>query len=137
MTTDDNNEVVVGHCFYNCENGTTSAKTRPSLSPINTPTYRIKIHNLTAAVCKDLNRDGRLCGKCEKGYHPPVYSYSYKCIKCPNRWYNWLKFIAETWPVLKPSDGFKAGQTASKRFSNVTELSPPAFKPAGRFRSLP
>ena len=46
----------------------------------------------------------------------------------------------KTWPVLKPSDGFKAGRTASKRarrFSNVTELSPTALKPAGRFCSLP
>ena len=46
----------------------------------------------------------------------------------------------KTWPVLKPSDGFKAGQTASKRarrFSNMTELLPTALKPAGRFRSLP
>ena len=102
MTTDDSNEVVVGHCFYNCENGTTSAKTRINrvYHPINTPTHRTKIHNLTAAVCKDLNRDGRLCGKCEKGYYPPVYSYSYKCIKCPNRWYNWLKFIVEAFVPL-------------------------------------
>ena len=48
----------------------------------------------------------------------------------------------KTWPILKPSDGpdgFEAGPTASKRarrFSNVTELSPTALKPAGRFRNF-
>ena len=45
-------------------------------------------------MCDDLNRNGQLCGKCKKGFAPPVYSYSLKCVNCMDYSLNWLKYIA-------------------------------------------
>ena len=103
MTWDDvHNTTVVGHCFHNCENGSTSNRDRINrvYHPINNATFHIRPASLSSAVCGYLNRDGRLCGKCAKGYYPPAYSYSTKCVKCSNKWINWVKFVAEAFGPL-------------------------------------
>ena len=103
MTWDDiHNTTVVGHCFHNCENGSTSNRNRINrvYHPINNSSYQTAPGTLTEAVCGYLHRAGRLCGKCAKGYHPPAYSYTLKCVKCPNKWTNWVKFAAEAFGPL-------------------------------------
>ena len=103
MTWDDtHNTTVVGHCFFNCENGSASDNSRINrvYHPVNGPTLHISPSNLTKAVCGHLNRDGRLCGKCASGHFPPAYSYDLKCVSCPNKWYNWFIFAAEAFGPL-------------------------------------
>ena len=51
-------------------------------------------------MCADLNRHGRLCGRCKNGYALPVYSYDLACVKCDNYKYNWLKYLAVTFGPL-------------------------------------
>ena len=45
-------------------------------------------------LCKKYNRDGQLCGKCQKGFAPPVYSYSVSCVNCAEYTKNWVKYVA-------------------------------------------
>ena len=101
MTYDEKrNETVVGHCIYNCENGTESTKINRVYQPVNNYTLRIAPSNFTDRVCNYLNRTGRLCSECTNDHYPPVYSYTFECIECDIRWYNWLLFIAEAFVPL-------------------------------------
>ena len=94
MTYDEKrNETVVGYCVYNCVNGTRSKKINRVYQPVNNHTLHIVPSNFTDRVCNHLNRTGRLCGECTKDHYPPVYSYTFECIRCDSRWYNWLLFI--------------------------------------------
>lgn len=45
-------------------------------------------------MCRVHHRTGQMCGQCEKGYAPPVYSYNLDCVECSHYKYNWLKYIA-------------------------------------------
>jgi len=53
----------------------------------------INISELNDAMCGHLKRTGRLCGQCQDGFSPPVYSYNLWCVECSNTRYNWLKYI--------------------------------------------
>ena len=68
---------VIGNCPYTC-------------------LYWLKQVNSTS--CPEwLHRTVQMCGKCEDGYAPPVYSYFFGCVNCSNYndyKYNWLKYIA-------------------------------------------
>ena len=44
-----------------------------------------------------------MCGRCEEGYAPPVYSYSLACVECSDYNYNWLKYAAA---AFLPLTGF-------------------------------
>ena len=78
------NEVVAGKCVYGFLLGSVYRKL-----PFN-------VSKLNEAMCGKLNRRGRLCSKCKKGYSPLVYSYDFKCIKCnsSNHIVNWVKYVA-------------------------------------------
>ena len=78
------NEVVAGKCVYGFLHGSVYRKL-----PFN-------VSKLNEAMCGKLNRRGRLCSKCKKGYSPLVYSYDFKCIKCnsSNHIVNWVKYVA-------------------------------------------
>ena len=53
------------------------------------------ISELNNFMCAGLNREGELCGRCQEGFAPPVYSYSLKCVNCSEYGYpNWLKYTA-------------------------------------------
>ena len=39
---------------------------------------------MTNGTCSQFNREGVLCGQCKKGYEPPVYFFSLKCVPCRN-----------------------------------------------------
>ena len=51
------------------------------------------ISQLNEYMCAGLNREGQLCGRCVKGFGPPVFSYSLSCVNCTDYHLNWLKFI--------------------------------------------
>ena len=52
------------------------------------------ISELTEAVCGPLNREGKLCSTCKKGYGIAALSYSFECVKCWNSAAaRWLVYI--------------------------------------------
>ena len=51
------------------------------------------ISKLNDYTCGGLNREGQLCGRCKKGFAPPVYSYTLSCVNCTDYHLNWLKYI--------------------------------------------
>ena len=51
------------------------------------------ITRLNDCTCGGLNREGQLCGRCIKGFAPPVYSYVLNCVNSTDYHLNWLKYI--------------------------------------------
>ena len=76
------NTTVVGYCLTTCP----SPPTRSVIHIKNT-------NDLDSRMCGGLHRQGQMCGRCEEGYAPPVYSYSLSCVECSDYKYNWLKYI--------------------------------------------
>ena len=99
MTYDKSkNRTIVGHCLYQFVSTST---------PIDGVFHEIPTRNaspltFTHNFCKQWNRKGRLCGKCEEGYYPPVYSYSLSCVPCGSgsQWYSWIRFVIEAYLLL-------------------------------------
>ena len=54
------------------------------------------ISNLTSFMCGSLHRKGRLCGECEDGFGPALYSYTLECKKCLGHGAGWLLYITLT-----------------------------------------
>ena len=65
----DPNITVVGACLYRCIH-----------SQAHKLSYMCK--EATSYETELRNRDGQLCGKCTKGFAPPVYSYDPRCVNC-------------------------------------------------------
>ena len=76
---------VMGGCLF-------STNTPQEMSFFPLP---CNISELNQFMCADLNREGQLCGRCQDGYAPPVYSYSLHCVNCTDHGYhNWIKYLA-------------------------------------------
>ena len=79
------NTTLVGHCIFNC----------------------LFLDYLYVGVdtchSRNMHRRGQMCGRCEEGYAPPVYSYSLSCVECSDYNYNWLKYAAA---AFLPLTGF-------------------------------
>ena len=95
MSEDEHFGPIVGGCSTNC------------YIPKTNNTFKLYYHlprnvsELNSAMCANhWNRDGRLCGGCKDSYHPLVYSYDMKCVKCEDSRYNWLKFVVEAYVPL-------------------------------------
>jgi hypothetical protein len=88
MTTSENltqHRDVLGGCLF-----TTSIPQEMLFFPLP-----CNISELNKFMCADLNREGQLCGSCQDGYAPPVYSYALHCVNCTDYGYqNWLKYVA-------------------------------------------
>ena len=55
---------------------------------------------LNESMCKPLNREGPLCGRCKDGYGIALYSYTLECSKCWGHGYGWvLYFFLELFPI--------------------------------------
>lgn len=78
---------VAALCPYTC-----STKNTPLLNYISLPANK-NAKNITSLVCQNLSRTGQMCGECESGYAPAVYSYSLDCVNCTDHNLNWLKYI--------------------------------------------
>ena len=85
MTCDEELGLVVGACSYNCFYETSTYSPYRRL-------YNVSEYSLNDEICGRLNRKGRLCGQCEEGYAPPVYSYNLLCVKCNST--DWGKYVA-------------------------------------------
>ena len=83
ISKDNDSQLVVGPSFYGCF----AAGYAPQYAIPKNP------HQLDN-YCKEYNRDGQLCGKCRKGFAPPVYSYNMSCVDCSDYGSNWMKYLA-------------------------------------------
>ena len=87
MTTSDKNDKnrsdVIGSCLISFD-----VRLLSVYYPL--PCNISKLNNYT---CAGLNREGQLCGRCMKGFAPPVYSYVLNCVNCTDYHLNWLKYI--------------------------------------------
>ncbi len=87
-------EIEVGQCMYNHGKGNDD----------NFAYYYIPIPANTSDIndysCSKYNRAGTLCGKCQDGHYPFVYSLNLTCTECPNRKSNWWKFVLATFLPL-------------------------------------
>ena len=79
---DMNNTAVLGACFYGCFDGKIGSH---QMLPSN-------ISEVDDSVCKVYNRKGQLCGECEDGLSPPVYSFDLTCVQCSHS--NWGKYFS-------------------------------------------
>ena len=82
----DTESTYLGSCFYSC--GLKIKKDQIYALLPTTP--EILINN---SVCTPFHRTGLLCGDCEGGHSPLVFSYNLSCVECPNGHKNWWKFI--------------------------------------------
>ena len=81
----DNVSLVVGRCFSS-QRGSHIGKY---------PRYDLPSDpSLLDNNCRKYGRTGQLCGKCQEGYAPPVYSYNLSCVNCTNYAYGWMKYGA-------------------------------------------
>ena len=87
MTYNESTGVVVGPCFYNCEN---IPKGHEDMLYHPLPHH---VEDLNNAMCGQFHRGGQLCGFCEEGYSPLVYSYDLQCFNCTDSHYNWVKYV--------------------------------------------
>ena len=82
--------MVVGNCFYNCVNMS------------STKNYKDSLYIHVPSNCSYLHRTGTLCGQCNysDNYFPPPYSYNMECIKCDESnswwWYITVAFVPLT-----------------------------------------
>ena len=58
------------------------------------------VEDLNSAICGHLHRSGQLCGSCEEGYSPLVYSYDLQCFNYTDSHYNWLKYVTDAFIPL-------------------------------------
>ena len=87
MTYNESTGVVAGPCFYNCEN---MRKGQGDMLYHPLPHH---VEELNSAMCGQFHRGGQLCGSCEEGYSPLVYSYDLQCFNCTGSHYNWIKYV--------------------------------------------
>jgi len=70
-------DFTVAQCPYNCYFAMSAKCTEK-----NEVEYSNVSSSSNVKLCSRLNRDGHLCGNCMRGHGPPIYSYSYQCVKC-------------------------------------------------------
>ena len=86
---DTNMTVVIAECPY----------IHPSARNSSMLPYFPLPPNMTASevnsyMCGEMNRTGRLCGRCENGTGPSVFSPDLKCVKCLDSSYGWAVYLA-------------------------------------------
>ncbi len=81
--------VEFGSCFYNC-----NRVSQKNLFNIPYKTMKwVNGSNLVATCPSFFNRSGTLCGQCNEGFSPLVYSYELACVVCPNSKLNVFLYI--------------------------------------------
>ena len=78
---EDLDTIVVGACAYQCYHHNRNSA----------------YYNVTDYECNRSARTGQLCGRCQTGYAPPVYSYDLDCVECSSSHNDivkrWVKYI--------------------------------------------
>ena len=86
---DTNDTVVIGECPYIHPSARNSAKFPYFPFPPN-----MTASEVNGYMCGEMNRTGRLCGQCENGTGPSVFSPNLKCVKCLGSSYGWAVYLA-------------------------------------------
>ena len=94
----------IGYCMtYNNVNKDTEIGPCPYISQRsnfsrNNLYFRLPNHTseLNSFMCGPLHRKGLLCGECEDGFGPALYSYTLECKKCWGHGLGWLLYISLT-----------------------------------------
>ena len=91
VTYDQDTECThLGSCFYNCDHYNSFDRKRdPIYNKLPTKPELL----INDSACTPFHRTGLLCGDCEQGRSPLVFSYDLSCVKCPDGHKNWWKFI--------------------------------------------
>ena len=90
LTYDERHDsTYLASCFYNCEHYKT-VKERDSVYQKLPKLPKLLIND---SSCISFHRTGLLCGDCEDGHSPLVFSYNLSCVECPDGHKNWWKFI--------------------------------------------
>lgn len=78
---ESSHEMVVGSCFYNCEN--------------NDQVFHDTVyHKINEYMCEEeFNRSGVLCGKCKNDTFPLMYSFDMSCVQCDSDVLHWVTFF--------------------------------------------
>ena len=94
MTYNESTGVVAGPCIYNCEN---IPKGHQDMLYHPLPHH---VEEVNSAMCGQFHRGRQLCGSCEEGYSPLVYSYDLQCSNCTDSHYNWIKYVTAAFVPL-------------------------------------
>ena len=100
LCTDQGSMLQFGYCMtYEEGNGTFLVECPYFeywvLNVSNLEYIRLPEHlsELNRSICDPLNREGRVCSQCKKGYALAINSVNYDCIKCSDKWYNIIFYI--------------------------------------------
>ena len=76
--TRQHDQVAVGACPYSCFYTTTISGIK------NRGVYLLPRNksDLSDELCGQWNREGQMCGRCKKGFAPPVLAYELVCMEC-------------------------------------------------------
>ena len=91
MSTFDDTDmtVVIGGCPYIHPSARNSSKFPYFPFPPN-----MTASEVNGYMCGEMNRTGRLCGRCENGTGPSVFSSDLKCVRCLDSSYGWAVYLA-------------------------------------------
>ena len=81
--------VVIGGCPYIHPSARNSSKFPYFPFPPN-----MTASEVNGYMCGEMNRTGRLCGRCENGTGPSVFSPYLKCVRCLDSSYGWAVYLA-------------------------------------------
>ena len=81
--------VVIGGCPYIHPSARNSSKFLYFPFPPN-----MTASEVNGYMCGEMNRTGRLCGRCENGTGPSVFSPYLKCVRCLESSYLWAVYLA-------------------------------------------
>ena len=88
----DTESTHLGSCFYNCFHYSIFTGQRDKIY-ITLPQMPELLISDSNSSCTPFHRTGILCGDCEDGHSPLVFSYNLTCVECPDGHKNWWKFI--------------------------------------------
>ena len=80
--------VVIGECPYIHPSARNSSKFPFFPFPPN-----MTASEVNGYMCGEMNRTGRLCGRCENGTGPSVFSLDLKCVRCLDSSYGWAVYL--------------------------------------------
>ena len=106
-------ELPVGYCMTYDDESTGKVTTGPcpyqqdldGSITLDKEHFKLKVlvysgEELNNATCSHLNREGLLCGRCKQHFGTAVYSKSFKCVYCDDRYEAWMWYVAlETVPI--------------------------------------
>ena len=81
--------VVLGQCPYIHPSARNSSKFPYFPFPPN-----MTASEVNGYMCGEMNRTGRLCGRCENRTGPSVFSLDLKCVRCLDSSYGWAVYLA-------------------------------------------